>query len=374
MKLTKELLEILYVKGRLSARHIARMFGLHHSTVLDKLYRYGIEVRSDQRQPVEGDGEYASVRLESDEVPFSNVEATPRSSVLVPLPIAGSREASLTLVISDLHIGDANHLPETYWSCIANAELVIRHIASSYDVKNLSIVLNGDIVAGQNVFHEQELRNLLARGHWQVFVAEYIVRSTIQRLSKVIPVSSIYYVKGNHEGLANNFVLYLKRSIGSKGKYLSHGGLVNIADPIVTYLVYFTHGYGRSSYSPVSPRLLRDCMELLEKYRARNVFVDRICVGHSHWLTTNLYLGGKLWDVTGGFQKWELSVSNRPCGLILYMFNSNDVSAIPIRPDPRVESSELSDPGLEYKNLEYYGRILLKHLAEVEEVDAYEEA
>jgi len=64
--------------------------------------------------------------------------------------------------------------------------------------------------------------------------------------------------------------------------------------------------------------------------------------------------------------KWEKTLSHRAPGILLYLFANNDVSATPIRPDIDIYEEEINSPGLEYKNLKYYGEYLLKHLTEIE--------
>jgi len=176
-----------------------------------------------------------------------------RKNLLVPLPDKEDQNCTLTVVISDIHVGDANHLPDTYWSTIENLKEVLKFIKGKYKIKNIYFVLNGDIVSGRNVYKYQELNNLLQRGHWQVFMAEYVVKKTIKEIEKTIgkEIDRIYLVRGTHENLANNFILYLKRMFGDKTWYLSHGGVVNIAGSLGEYNVFFTHGYGNSRTCPV---------------------------------------------------------------------------------------------------------------------------
>jgi len=50
-------------------------------------------------------------------------------NVSMPLKALTSDEqvpATLGIVISDLHLGDSNHLPKTFWSTIANLEEIIK--------------------------------------------------------------------------------------------------------------------------------------------------------------------------------------------------------------------------------------------------------
>jgi len=292
-----------------------------------------------------------------------------RKNLLVPLPDKEDQNCTLTVVISDIHVGDANHLPDTYWSTIENLKEVLKFIKGKYKIKNIYFVLNGDIVSGRNVYKYQELNNLLQRGHWQVFMAEYVVKKTIKEIEKTIgkEIDRIYLVRGTHENLANNFILYLKRMFGDKTWYLSHGGVVNIAGSLGEYNVFFTHGYGNSRTCPVPSNLLSDVLSKVDDYKFNNnIHIDRICTGHTHWLTSSILYGNIYWDITGGFMKWEKTLSHRAPGILLYIYSNKDVSCIPIRPDIVVYENEINSPGLEYKNLKYYGDYLLKHLTEIE--------
>ena len=126
---------------------------------------------------------------------------TLRKNLLVPIQIVkeGSKDATLTLVISDLHLGDGSHLPESYWSSIDNVKILVDEIKKLYNIKEINLVLNGDIVTGRDVYRNQYLRNIIQRGHWQVFLAEVVLRDTIKRLN-FGKLTSAYLVKGTHDG------------------------------------------------------------------------------------------------------------------------------------------------------------------------------
>jgi len=374
-ELTKELLEEEYYNNGLSVREIAKKYGVSKGRIDYLFDKYGIERRSLSEAMIlkankerEERIEEARVILEEDlkkiHIKKRKIKPIKRRHLLVPL--SNSKECTVTVVISDLHLGDSNHLPDTYWSTIANLKEVLSYINKNYSIKAFYIVLNGDLVSGRDVYRFQELRNLLDRGHWQVFLAEYVLKKTFKMLEDIRPITRVYLVKGTHESLANNFVLYLKRMLGDKAYYLSHGGVVNIADPIGEYNVLFTHGSSYSEYCPIPPKLMRDVLAEINKQKERGVYIERVCTGHTHWLSSNLIIGDVYWDVTGGFQKWEYTLHQRPSGVILYFYSSKEVSSIPIRSDPEIEDEEQSEVGLEYKNLKYYGECLLEHLKKIE--------
>lgn len=385
----EELVELYWNRG-LSIRQIAPLFNMTHHQIHHLLEKYGIPRRSvseaislrnkpesvpmldyellediqrDSRILLEETIKKVSVKKEKIEPYMENV-------VLVPLKTSNSRDCTVTFAISDLHIGDANHLPDCYWSVITNLKETLKFIKKNYDIKAFYLILNGDLVSGREVYRFQEFRNLLSRGHWQVFLCEYILKKTMTEIEETLgqSIKKTFLVRGTHESLDNNFILYIKRLLAESAQYLSHEGIVDIAEPLGHYNILVTHGSGYSEVNPVPPKLLRDILNALNRYKSLGVPVDRILIGHTHWLTVSLTYAGIPWDVLGGFQKWEYTVSQRPVGSILYFYSKDGVSAIPIRPHPRVEYEELNYPGLEYKNLVYYGDYLLKHLKEIEKV------
>ena len=166
-----------------------------------------------------------------------------------------------------------------------------------------------------------------------------------------------------------NETLFLKRCIPCDNtKYLSNGGVVNIAGKLGEYNILFTHGFGYSAANPVPTRLLSDVATMISEYKNKGIQIDRACSGHTHWLSSGLMIGNLYWDCCGGYQKWELSLSQRPCGMIIYIYNNGECISIPVRPNADVEEREKFTSGLEYKNMRYYSKWLLKHLEEIEGV------
>ena len=376
--ITKELLEKLYTKDEMSIREIAKELGITRGQVETLMENYKIEPRSYseawkiksrklREEKYKGSIENLSEKLEGTKEINKDIDPILRKNLLIPIPINDYREASVSIVLSDLHLGDANHLPETYWSTISNIIEVLKNIRSLYSVKHVYLVLNGDIVSGIDVYRSQELRNLIQRGHWQVFLAEMVIKDTLEKIGTI---DKIIFVKGTHEALANNFVLFLKRMIGENStEYLSHGSVFNIAGSLGTYNVLFTHGHGWSDVFPVSTQMIRDILKVLNTYRSKGLQVDRVCSSHSHWISSGFIYEDIYFDTTGGFQKWEYTLSQRPSGAIVYLYNNGECVSIPVRPDPLIEMKEKSDTGLEYKNLVYYGKYLLKHLKEIEKIN-----
>jgi len=381
----KELLEKLYHKEKLSLSQIGDQIGVSKETVRRKMKKHEIPMRSyseammvkmhdELKYPLENGTEELDILLTElkDKVPIVKYEFKERLDTVVTIPLSffnGKKKkkgkAVLTVVISDTHLGDANHLPDTYWSTINTLVNTIKVLNEQYSIVRCNLVLNGDIVSGRGVFRFQEFRNVVHRGHWQVFVAEMIVKDTLREISKVVPVETTYLLKGTHEALAENYILYLKKILNNS-KYLGHYGILNIAEPIGEYNVLFTHGSGKSDYYPVSYDLMRDIWRALSDYKIGKIPIERYSVGHSHWLAVNMPLVGAVIDNTGGFQKWEHTMSQRPSGLLLYLFTNNQCIAMPIKPDSKTEQKERNDPMLEYKTTAYYAQVLMKHFKEIE--------
>jgi hypothetical protein len=376
--LTKDELRKMYHEDKLSMREIAVQVGATKGQIEHLMESLDIPRRSVTEAKKIKDCKEDDVRMieAKQEVAIlatkcktqRTFKPTKRNNILIPYPIGenANRDATLTVVISDLHIGDSNHLPETYWSTMENAKVVINAIKNLYKVKEINLVLNGDIVSGRDVYRNQFLRNIIQRGHWQVFLAEIVLKDTIAKLD--INVTNTYLVKGTHEGVGFNELLFLKRSMPGKTKYLSNGNIVNIAGCLGEYYVLFTHGYGYNVANPVSTGLINDVMKALNNFKTKGLYVDRICSSHSHWLSSGLVIDEIYWDVTGGFQKWEYTISQRPAGIIIYIYNNGECVSIPVRPNTEIEYNEKSDCGLEYKNITYYGKCLNRHLENIEEV------
>ena len=377
-KLTKELLYEMYHNKKMSIRKIAKEVGAtkgqieHLMETLDVPRRTVAEAKKVTDEVVQEEKVVEAIEKVTELAKRCTVKTkfmpTIRKNILVPFTLNDkNKDATLTLVISDLHLGDGSHLPESYWSTVDNVKVMIEEIKKMYDVKEINLVLNGDIVTGRDVYRYQYLRNIVQRGHWQVFLAEIILKETLDRLG--VKLNTAYLVKGTHDGYDFNETLMLKRAIPCViAKYLSNGGVVNIAGKLGEYNVLFTHGFGYNASNPVPTRLLNDVSNIISDFKNRGIQVDRACSGHTHWLSSGLIIGNLYWDCCGGFQKWELSLSQRPCGMIIYLYNDGECVSIPVRPNSDVEDKEKFSTGLEYNNMKYYSKYLLEHLEKIEEV------
>ena len=289
--LDRDTLYDLYWNKGLSVRQIGKIVGRNESTIRRWMKKLGIPRRS-YSEARENTIEHNDIELEevedeflmkivdkladglADKIPEVRYKYRERENISVSLPLkvleSGKKaDMTVTIVISDLHLGHESHLPETYWSCIYNLERVLKYLATNYNIKRTRVVLNGDIVSGRNIYRRQELENLVQRGHWQVFLAERVIKRTIEQIEKIVPIHRIYMLKGHHEDTESNYMLYLKKSIGEKARYCSRHSIIDIGSPIGHYNVLFTHGYGRSDYYPIAPSFIRDILKTISDYRSR---------------------------------------------------------------------------------------------------------
>jgi len=389
LDIPKETLEKLYWSDNLSASEIADKLGVSKSTVLSWMRKCGIP-----RRDLSDSAKLANHKLNhknngmrahneiietldgildtlEDSVPTVRYESSPKEDIYVCLPLKvleskRREQLSLTLVLSDLHLGHESHLPETYWSCVYNLSRVLRVLKKHYKITKLDIVCNGDIVSGKDVYRYQIFQNLVQRSHWQVFLAERIIKRTIEEIEKECKVNRVYLIKGTHESLESNFMLYLRKCLGNIAKYSSKSLILNVADPLGNYNVLFTHGYGGSSYYPFGFKFIRDMWKTIAEYKNIGVPIERVISGHCHWLTPDLELEGIRLSQSGGFQKWEYTINQRPSGMLLLACNGDECSVIPIRPDPATEDEERNDTSLEYKNMKYYAQMLKDHFKSYE--------
>ena len=376
-ELTKEILVKVYWGDKRSLRDIAKEYGCHKSTIDKRMKEWEIPKRnlSESRQAAQevADEEIRKQMIKDIQSlePLKYKHET-KDNLWIPLPLKAFKnnktgEARLTFVMSDTHLGDTDHLPETFWSTIYNLREILNVLNKQFKIPHINIVLNGDLVCGKDVFRNQQFRTLVTRGHWQVALAEMILKDTFNEIEEVLPIKNIYFLKGTHEAQGENYPMYLKRAF-PKSMYAGHHLILNIGEDLGQYNILITHGYGSSEYYPISYGLVRDMWKAISQYKKEGVPIERVCIGHYHWLNVEQNFESFILDCTGGFQRWEFTVSQRPSGALLYFFFDGEVSAIPIRPNQDVADKEINDPGLEYKNMQYYSKKLLKHLREIEKI------
>ncbi len=377
---SKNVLEQLYNIEKKSTREIGFLYNVNKDTIAKWLAKNNIprrttsEATSISSVKYSGKPKIESLSLDEiidmvdDKIEPVKYVYTKKTNLFIPISIKTletdnvKKNITLTICLSDLHLGHEAHLPDTYWSTIENLKRSLMVLKEKYNIKSLRLICNGDLVSGTDVYRFQELNNLVQRGHWMVFLAERVIKKTIEDIEQIIPIDKVFLIKGNHENRGNNYNLYLRKALGNKSIYSSKGVVLDIGNPIGNFNVFFTHGSGGNSYFPVSLTFIRDLWKVLADYKSQGIIIERVVSGHTHWLAPDIPTEGMNISVTGGFQKWEYSIAQRPCGLLLLMYCDDECSVIPIRPDEKIEQDEKCDASLEYKNMGYYAKILREHL------------
>jgi len=284
-----------------------------------------------------------------------------------------SDKVKATVIISDLHFGDENVMLETYKSAINNLINKLREIAKEEKISEINVILNGDIVAGRGIFRGQEAQNIFNKGNIQVLYASAHILDLHKELISIAPVR-YFVIKGNHDNhRGDNYAWELAdklRAFGLNAYYAGHQIIVNLGNKKKQHWALIEHGYGGSDYYPISYDFLRNTWKKLNWLNRKQIEqgrreIERVVVGHSHWLVTNIRQD-PYWaiDVSGGFQRnerIELGKNQRPAGFILYVFDpdrdgltiydwKDGLRLYEIVPDEEVMLKELFDPALELKN------------------------
>lgn len=242
----------------------------------------------------------------------------------------------VTIVMSDLHLGDANFMLETFKSTISNLLTKLREIdAKIGGIEDITVIINGDVVSGRNIFRSQVYQNVENIGNAQVYYAADYLKELVEALEEFAPVH-LYIVKGNHDtNRVDDFAALVVDRLKAEGIDAIYSGdelILNLGNMNKEHWALFEHGYGGSDYYPVSYELLRHTekkINILDRIQRRRGLkeIERVVFGHSHWLLTNFrQTAGYAIDVSGGFQRnnrVELGKTQRPVGLILYVFDES---------------------------------------------------
>ena len=299
----------------------------------------------------------------------------------------------ITIVISDLHFGDENVMIETYKSAVNNLINKLKDLATREEIGKITVILNGDIVAGRGIFRGQEAQNIFNKGNIQVLYAAALILELDRALRDIAPIT-YYVIKGNHDHhTGDNYAWELAdklRAFLLDAYYAGHQLILNLGDKQREHWALIEHGYGGSDYYPISYDFLRNTWKKLnwinrEQREKGRKEIERVVAGHTHWLVTNIRQD-PYWsiDVSGGFQRnnrVELGKNQRPAGFILYVFNpkrtgltvydwKEGLRLYEITPDENIMLRELADPALEMKNranaphklMELYNYLLNKGL------------
>ena len=279
----------------------------------------------------------------------------------------------LTIVLSDLHLGDKNVMINTYKSTISNLLNKIALLSTEGPFDTITVILNGDAVSGRNIFRGQEAQNIFNKGNMQILYASAYLYQLNEQLEQYANVEW-FIIKGNHDQYSGDNYAWLLadklRALGLDAFYAGHEFITNLGNTEKQHWALIEHGYGGGSYYPLSYEFIRQSTKKVIETNMRQWEqglgpIERVIVGHTHWLNTNFQQDLRwAFDVSGGFQKnnrVELGMNQRPPGVLLYAFDSNKeglsiydwkggLRLFEIPPDGEVLYNEIHDPALTLNN------------------------
>lgn len=265
-------------------------------------------------------------------------------------PAKSKRKA--TLVMSDLHFGDAGQLYGSLKECVGRAIRLVREFKPT----ETEVVLNGDAVAGRGIFRNQGMQNALQFGSEQAWWCAW----EIARWQRDMHADWVV-IKGNHdsadkENMAQILAMSL-RLLGVQARYYARNYLGNFsADDLPKFVFDAEHGFGASSYYANSYELIRSCWRAyIERSKVDSVQVNRFLRGHTHWLNVGQTVGlDTAIDTTGGWHRQErekLSADMRQTGVIVYLHDGKNLEIKPVQADVKILTRETRDPGLHYETM-----------------------
>ena len=278
-----------------------------------------------------------------------------------------------TLVRSDLHFGDRSHMLRSYESLCDKALIVLEQ----YQPEEITILSNGDEVAGRGIYREQNVDSVLQLAEQQVSVAAMKMREFDTRVKEQFPSAKVKWLatRGNHDrALGEPLTSYLvltARALGVDCTYCGDSVILNLASQ-GTYHLWAEHGYGYSDLSPSSKKWFEDMKTKLLRFGRRyygEERIRRVTHGHTHWHS----LGHErildvVFDTTGGTQRNErvlLGKNERPLGWIAYLSPAGCdgiLSPVGIQPDLELLEEELADPFLFQRNMEDCAKTLREYM------------
>jgi len=242
------------------------------------------------------------------------------------------KKVNICIGLSDLHIGNENCLFETLQYCIDKLIDELDDVNNEYDINEVYLILNGDVVSGSFVYRNQYLENQIQKNESVILTGAFLLHEIIEEIEEMIEKSvKVFMTIGNHEGSytphPENFVVGISRrlcSYGHDSRYASGYLILNIAHNlgIGNYNVCAFHSWGGADYSSASPSVIREMTRAHSQLAIyKGIIIQRFLLGHTHWLEVDRSVLGIRFDVTGGFQKWDKTISNRESGLLYYMID-----------------------------------------------------
>jgi hypothetical protein len=263
-----------------------------------------------------------------------------------------------TLVVSDMHFGDAGQLLESLEDTMRRATLELKEFGGE-----LEVVLNGDAIAGQGIFRDQFCQNLLQFGPEQVAWCAWRIKEWDEILD-----ARWVILRGNHDQDRKSnmaqLLAIMAHLFGTRVQYVERSYLGNFTpDKRPEYWFDAQHGAGYSSYYANSYAEIRNCWaKYIEVARTRGVGLSRFLRGHTHWLNVGQTLGVDVAiDTTGGWHRQEranLSDVPRIPGVILYLWDGKELEIKPLTAERDLVLAETADRKLHYRNMEAAGKAL----------------
>jgi len=279
------------------------------------------------------------------------------------------KKVNICIGLSDIHFGHEGCLYKTFDYCINKLIDKLKEIKERYEINKTFLIMNGDVVSGSFVYRNQYLENQIQKNESIILAGAYLVHETIKKIEEAIKIPlKIFMTIGNHEGSytphSENFAVGISRrlcSYGHDSRYVSNSLILNIAHgfDISDYNICAFHSWGGADYSSASPSVVREMTRAHSQLATyKKIIIQRFLLGHTHWLEIDRSALGIRWDVTGGFQKWEKTISNRESGMLYYVIDEKGEFEVHKVSGLKKQIEEESGQNLHTKNLRYVADLI----------------
>lgn len=282
-----------------------------------------------------------------------------------------SKKATLTIGISDIHFGHENCFYETFWRVIEKLIKRIEKIKRDHDLQNVFIIFNGDIVSGTFVYRNQYLENQVQKDASIITGGAYLLHLVVEQIEKAVGCHVYVFMnRGNHEGWHSphkeNFTEQISSRLNQYGhdcRYSGNKMILNIAYGLdkmeEDYIICAFHSWGGADYSSASPSVIRELTRAHSQYAINKGFIiQRFMLGHTHWLEVDREVLGIKFDVLGGFQRWDKTISTRPSGIVYYILDEDGEFIVRKIEDRKTQWKEKDEQNLNRKNLAYVSQLI----------------
>ena len=278
------------------------------------------------------------------------------------------KKVNLCIGLSDIHLGHENGLYETLEYCINKLIKDINDIKNKFELNRTFMILNGDIVSGTFVYRNQYLESQIQKNESIILGGAYLIHLIIDQIEETTGMQlKVFIVTGNHEGFfrphPENFSLGISRRLNAYGhdtRYVSNHLILNMANGLLedTYNICAFHSWGGADYSSASPSVVREMTRAHSQLATlKNIIIQRFLLGHTHWLEVDRYVLGVRFDVTGGFQAWDKTISNRESGMLYYLLDEDGEFKVQKISGLKKQLEEETQ-NLNSKNLRYIANLL----------------